>query len=34
VITEGELIAIDQTAFHVLTRSGFQSVTNHNAARF
>jgi hypothetical protein len=26
VRTEGELIAVDQTAFHVLTRSGFQSV--------
>jgi hypothetical protein len=26
VLTEGELIAVDQTAFHVLTQSGFQSV--------
>jgi hypothetical protein len=26
VLTEGELIAVDQTAFHVLSRSGFLSV--------
>src|SRR4051812_26589527 len=30
---EGELIAVDQTAFHVLTRSGFQSVPRASVKR-
>jgi hypothetical protein len=30
---EGELIAVDQTAFHVLTRSGFQSVARASVER-
>jgi hypothetical protein len=31
--TEGELIAVDQTAFHVLTRSGFESVPRASVRR-
>jgi hypothetical protein len=33
VLTEGELIAVDQTAFHVLTQSGFQSVPRASVRR-
>jgi hypothetical protein len=33
LLTEGELIAVDQTAFHVLTQSGFQSVPRASVRR-
>jgi hypothetical protein len=33
VVTEGELIAVDQTAFYVLTRSGFESVPRASVRR-
>jgi len=33
VLIEGELIAIDQSAFHVLTQSGFQSVPRASVRR-
>lgn len=33
LLTEGELIAVDQTAFHVLSRSGFQSVSRASVQR-
>jgi hypothetical protein len=33
VLTEGELIAVDQTAFHVLSRTGFQSAPRASVRR-